>query len=229
VEEKMVKRWINLHQPFGEGMPSPKIFGPISMEQVVHKIKSTKEIEIRFTRYQFATHIGTHIDAASHMFPAGKTIDQYPFEKFVGEGVILEMRRNDPVPLTAREIKSANPQIKKGDIVLLYTGWAEKYFMGEAYLTHPYLSEDAANCLAELGINIIGMDTITPDMPVPLRPEGFSFPVHRILLSKDILVIENLGLNLAKLVGKRLIIGTFPIIIKGADGGPSAVFGLLEE
>jgi arylformamidase len=94
---------------------------------------------------------------------------------------------------------------------------------------HPYLSVDAANCLVDLRVKIIGMDTITPDIPIPMRPEGFDFPVHRILLGKDILVIETLGRNLRQLLAKRLTIGAFPLRIKRADGAPCPVLGLLEE
>jgi len=223
-------KWIDLSQPFYEGMPFPKIFGPPSIGEAVHVIETTPKIEIRFTRYQLTTHIGTHVDAARHFFSEGKTIDQYPFERFVGEGVVLDVRRDKPVQLTAKELKESSPQIKKDDIVLLYTGWAEKYFYDdESYFTHPYLSEDAANWLVEIGINIIGMDTTTLDMPIPLRPEGFNFPVHRTLLGNDILIIENLGPKLAQLLGRRLIIGAFPIKIRGVDAAPSAVFAVLKE
>ena len=47
-------------------------------------------------------------------------------------------------------------------------------------------------------------------------------------MGHDVLVIEHLGPNLARVAGKRLIIGAFPIKIMGADGALSPIFALLE-
>ena len=35
----------------------------------------------RVTQLHIGTHVGTHIDAASHFIPHGKTISQYPLDK----------------------------------------------------------------------------------------------------------------------------------------------------
>ena len=221
----MVKEWIDLRQPFYEGMPFSKVLGPPSIRHIAHQV--TSEVQVNVTEYKFTTHIGTHVDAARHFVPDGPTIDQYPFERFVGDGVIWDMRGIGADPITAKQLEQCRPQTKKGDILLVYTGWAEKYGT-EAYHVHPYLSEDAARWMVEKGINIIGFDTLTLDLPVPLRKEGFDFPVHRILLGNDVLVIEHLGPNLARVAGKRLTIGAFPIKIIGADGAPSPIFALIE-
>jgi arylformamidase len=221
----MAKEWVDLRQPFYEGMPFSKVLGPPSIKHISHKI--TDKVQVNVTEYQFTTHIGTHVDAARHFVPDGPTIDQYPFERFVGDGVVWDMRGIKAEAITAEQLKKARPEIKKGDIVLIYTGWAEKYGT-DSYHVHPYLREDAARWIVEKKVNIIGFDTLTLDLPVPLRKEGFDFPVHRILLGNDVLVIEHLGPNLARVAGKRLIIGAFPLKIVGADGAPSPIFALLE-
>ena len=48
---------------------------------------------------------------------------------------------------------------------------------------------------------MIGMDMCSPDKP--------PFPIHKILLGNDILIIENLT-NLQQLSGKRFTVYAFP-------------------
>ena len=36
----------------------------------------------------FHSHFSTHIDAPSHMIANGKTLSDYPMEKFAGEGIV---------------------------------------------------------------------------------------------------------------------------------------------
>lgn len=41
------------------------------------------------------THSGTHIDAARHFVPNGRTIDEYPLERFVLPAVVLPVRASE--------------------------------------------------------------------------------------------------------------------------------------
>lgn len=70
---------------------------------------------------------------------------------------------------------------------------------------------------------VVGADIAMPDLPVPRRPEqGFDWPVHKILLSNGVLIVEHLA-DLRPLAGRRaeVIIGAIPI--QGADGAPARV------
>jgi kynurenine formamidase len=55
-----------------------------------------------------------------------------------------------------------------------------------------------------------------------MRREGFDYPIHKILLSNDILIIENL--NLTQLGGiSKIWITAFPIPIVGCEAAPCRV------
>ncbi len=175
-----------------------------------------------------AAHVGTHIDAARHFYPEGPTIDEYPYGRFMGSGVVLDMRREGPVPITGNDLRRASPGIMAGDIVLLYTGYAE-YFGQDAYRHHPYLSPDAASFLVDRGVNIVGTDTITPDMPVAHRTKDFNHPIHRHLLRHDVLIIEHLGPGLKDVLDQRLVLATLPLRIVGADGSPITACAFVDD
>ncbi len=135
-------------------------------------------------------HVGTHIDAPLHMIKKGKRISQFPPEKFIGNGVLIDARNNEQIDVELLE----TVRIRDYDIVLILTGFGGKFRTkpSEYYNKYPVITEDLAKKLVNLGAKIVGMDTPSPDRT--------PYKVHKILLSKEILIIENLT-NLEKLVG----------------------------
>src|SRR5262249_22982205 len=93
-----------------------------------------------------------------------------------------------------------------------------------AYDEHPYLSDEAARWLVDRGVRMLGVDTPTPDLPVAGRPPGFDWPVHRILLSNHVLVVEHLC-NLEPLEGQRVDLMVMALNVRGADGAPARIVG----
>lgn len=221
--------WVNLAQPLFNGMPGAKAHGPARFWVDRHvQAHPGGTINVCITHMEMATHMGTHVDAARHFVPEGKTIDQYPMERFVGPGVVLDLRREGPVPVTADDLRAARPEIRSGDIVLLYFGYADHFRDPAAYQSHPYLTAEAAEFLMERRINILGVDTITPDLPGIHRPPGFDFPVHTRLLGEDILIIENLGVGLKRILNRRVTLAAVPFQIEGADASPITPLALVE-
>ena len=211
--------WIDLSQPYFEGMPASRTHGGYEMSVNYFNLPYDPPVHARTSHVQMAAHMGTHIDSACHFIKDGKTIEQYPTDVFVGPGVAIDVRREGPVPITAAELEAADPGVEPGDIVLLYCGYAERFRAGEAG-DHPYLAEDAAQWLVDRAVKLVGMDVVTPDLPDGHRPEGFSWPVHHVLLGADVLIIENLGPGLAEVAGHRLEIVARPMRLEGSDGAP---------
>jgi kynurenine formamidase len=76
------------------------------------------------------------------------------------------------------------------------------------------------------GIKMFGIDCITVDLPTPLRPKGFDFPVHKTLLGNNVLIAENVT-NLGPVVGRTCRILAFPLRIKGSDAGHARIIAEL--
>jgi kynurenine formamidase len=70
---------------------------------------------------------------------------------------------------------------------------------------------------------MVGVDFYSADLPVPLRPPGFGWPVHHRLLGAGVLIAENLA-NVTSIAGRRLTVGAFPLKIRGGDGAPARIF-----
>ncbi len=224
----MAKKFVELSQPLFNGMPRAKTHGDVKfwVDRSCRPLASGS-LEVCITHLEMAAHVGTHIDAARHFVPGAPTIDQYPQDRFIGPAVILDVRRQGVVTLTADELRKASPSIQPGDMVLLYFGYADR-FRDESYHSHPYLSNDAADFLVERKISILGVDTVTPDLPGLYRPQGFDFPIHTRLLGNDILVIENLGVGLKEALGRRVSVAAVPFRIEGGDASPIVPLAMID-
>lgn len=152
-----------------------------------------------FTDHEIKTgmHVGTHMDAPLHMIANGKKISEIAPEKFFGPGKLIDARGQASIG----EELLTQTQIEAGDIVLVLTGFGEKFQSGEYYEKHPELTAGFAAKLAGLGVKMVGLDTPSPDRP--------PFAVHKILLNQEILILENLT-NLEQLVNKKFEIIALP-------------------
>jgi kynurenine formamidase len=156
----------------------------------------------------FGTHAGTHIDAPMHMLADGKSLDQFGVERFVGRGVIIDARAG--FKLAAVQDVGIQP----GDIVLFCTGMGEHFHEPVYFETYPVMSEEIARYLVEQKVSMVGLDTCSAD-----NAEGF--PVHKILLGGEVLIIENLA-NLDQLLGKPCTVFALPLKL-AVDGAPARV------
>jgi arylformamidase len=154
------------------------------------------------------THVGTHMDAPSHMVAGGENLNEFPIERFSGRGVCVQVGENFD------EEKIQKVDIQEGDIVLFHTGMSEKYHDPVYFEKYPAMSEEIANWLVQKKAKIVGVDTCSVD-----NTEGF--PIHKALLGKGVLIIENLT-NLGGLAGKSFKVHAFPIKLQ-IDGAPVRV------
>lgn len=209
--------WHDLSQPVADEMPYSAAFDELGATPSLETILDVEESLGNVMYYSLLTHIGTHIDAPLHFVEGGRTIDEFPLEKFTGPGVCLDVSQDEAREIGLEEIRDAEGEVREGDIVLLHTGWEEKYGTGE-YDPHPWFGRAVAEWFLERGVELIAVDSITPDLPGPMRPEGYDeFPVHRTLLSEEVLIAEHLT-GLAPLTGDRLEIFAFPLKIQAGDG-----------
>lgn len=135
-------------------------------------------------------HVGTHMDAPLHMIQDGAYMDKIPLDTFFGSGVLIDARG---VPrIDASILTGVN--IPPNSIVLVYTGFGNKFHTPEYFQDYPQIDESFAKRMVEMKVKIVGMDIVGPDEP--------PFPTHKELLGHGILIIENLT-NLDALVGVK--------------------------
>lgn len=177
-------RIVDLTQTFTDKMP----IYPGDPESSLHQVASIDKEGFTDHHIDSVMHVGTHMDAPLHMIENGKTMDQIDPSKFFGKGVLINAQGKDTIDASLLE----GLTIEEGSIVLIYTGFGVKYRDAGYFENYPGVTEDFAQRMVELKVKIVGMDILGPDQP--------PFPTHKILLSNEILIIENLT-NLDQLIG----------------------------
>lgn len=209
---------VDLSRLIYEGMPKIPILPEVHVEKC---FSLDKGHALNVTAISLACHAGTHVDAPVHIVPGGKSIEELPLESFVGPGAVIGVRKKGGEEVTAKDLESSGVPVNRGDILMLYTGWDEK-FESPDYNVHPYLSVDAAEWMVKKGVKLFGIDCITVDLPTPLRPKGFGFPVHKMLLGNGVLIAENVT-GLGQIVGRKTRIMALPLRVKGSDAGHARI------
>jgi kynurenine formamidase len=161
-------------------------------------------------------HIGTHIDGPLHMIPESPMICDLPLERLVGKGSIIDISKYK----IFSDVKLLKEKAKKCDILLFHTGYGV-LFNSEAYLKdYPIIGEDVAKTIVDLGIKMIGIDSLSPDTE--------PYNIHKLLFSNNILIAENL-INLDQLLtAKDFLIFALPLKIN-ADSAPARIIAVIND
>lgn len=162
------------------------------------------------------SHTGTHMDAPAHMLKDGKYLDDFEVHHFVGQAMVIPCDKFE-VEIPLEHIKAYD--LSDVDFVLLKTGWDKKWGHEDYFKGFPALSESAAEYLASLHLKGLGVDCISVDLMT-----SKSYEIHKILLEKDMVMIENLT-NLDQLSGV-FTLQVLPLKIENADGSPIRAIGI---
>ena len=146
------------------------------------------------TAFSMCAHNGTHIDVPFHFLGDGKTVEQMDLEHFVGDCFLA--RHHGPV--TAPDAQA---------ILSRAAGIRRILIAGDATVT-----EEAATVFAGSGILLLGNESQT------VGPENAPMAVHKILLHRDIVLLE--GVVLTNIPEGRYLLNAAPLNLAGADGAP---------
>lgn len=184
--------------------------------------------------------VGAHLD-----------IDHYPKELLVNRGVLLDVagfiNRSsaplaDTVSITGEMLERTahwqGVRLRRGDTVLIRTGWAQYFATDPKKYADPNASAgigvDGAKFLVRNGARVVGDDTLTfearpPIAGTPGGPDFEVFPVHMLLIADNgINIIENYNLEeiaAAKEYEFALIVP--PLKIRGGTGSALRSFALV--
>jgi len=151
------------------------------------------------TAFSMCAHNGTHIDSPYHFIENGKTVEQIPLDKTVGLCYVMEfngaLSANDAKEIHKKAF-DINPESAKR---ILLKGNAT-------------VISESARVFAQLGIELIGNESQT------VGPEDAPMEVHKILLEKEVVLLE--GIRLGEVPEGVYLLNATPLLLSGADGAP---------
>ncbi len=188
-------------------------------------------------KYHIPEHFGTHLDAPVHSADNLASVDRLTPHELFGSAVVIDTREqskgNADYLLSKQDIldwEELYGPIPARAIVLMLTGWGEKWSDYQAYknedesgkMHFPGFSKEAALLLSkERNILGIGIDTFSVDAAT-----ADGFPVHGIVNGAGKFHLENVA-NLHELPPAGAFIITAPIKLEGGSGGQVRIFGVL--
>lgn len=227
--------WVDLTHPFDEETIYWPTARPFELEEV--DFGETGEGYF-YASYHFAAaeHGGTHLDAPIHFFRGGATVGEIDLYRLIGPAVVVDTRErmgpDSRVRLADLEVwEGRNGPIPDRAILLLRTGWSERWPDRERYLGtdasgpdavselhFPGLHPDAARWLVEnRNVGAVGIDTPSLDYG-----RSSDFRTHRILAEAGIPGFENLA-RLDALPEQGSFVVALPMNIREGSGAPLRV------
>ena len=195
-----------------KGLPAPIICDFLSREQSRSSYAPGTEFQIG--KIEMVANTGTYLDSPFHRYENGKDLSQLKLASLANlDGVVLRAKGKGQRAIGKTIFESVDVKSKA---VLIHTDWSQhwrtdKYFEG----THPYLTRDAAQFLADAGAVLVGIDSYNID-----DTDDLTRPAHSILLAKGIPIVEHMcnldhlpkdGFKFFAVPVKVKAMGTFPV------------------
>lgn len=197
----------DISMPISTNMPVFK--NESSRKPELIPVKSIDENQVVIHKILLDLHSGTHIDAPSHYFKEGKTIDQLSMTKEVTKCRVIDLTS---VEDRICEVDLVKHHIQNGEFVLLKTKNSSDNVFNPEFV---YLTEEGARYLIQQGVKGVGIDAMTIERNQP------NHETHKLLLEKEIMIIE--GLRLANVMAGDYSMVALPINIVGAEAAPTRV------
>ncbi len=158
--------------------------------------------------------IGTYLETSAHRFPNQPSLDEIPLKKLISQAVVFKLKPKKPSEhIEKKELASFRIKIKKGDTVLISTGWERNWKKKNFVTGSPHFSKEAMEWLLEKKISILGADI--PCYDDPGKSEGL---VNK-LFKKKVLILAPL-VNLRKIKKRRVRLIALAPRIKDTCGFP---------
>lgn len=164
-----------------KGLPAPHICDWLSREASRANYEPGTEFQIG--QITMVANTGTYIDTPFHRYGDGEDLADVGLERVVDLPGML-VRSGDRQAIDADAFESLDVA---GKAVLVHTGWSRHWRTETYYEDHPFLTEAAADLLADRGARLVGIDSHNID-----DTRARTRPVHSRLLGSGVLIVEHM-------------------------------------
>jgi arylformamidase len=198
-----------------KGLPAPIICDYLSREASQKLYAPGTEFQIG--KIEMVANTGTYLDSPFHRYADGKDLSELELKKLANLPAIKVSSLNKPA-IDASCFPRGDDLA--GKAVLVETAWSRHWNTPQYFEGHPFLTEDAAQFLADAGVALVGIDSYNIDDVQDLRR-----PVHSILLRREIPIVEHMT-NLAVLPATGFRFFAVPVKVKGFGTFPVRAFAI---
>jgi kynurenine formamidase len=232
MKEIQFKKIINLSHVIEPSMP----IWPGDPEVIFTPIAQIEPDGYYLRNFSMGEHSATHMNSGNSFFAGGASIDSYTADQLVRKAVVIDIRdktaTNADYQLTKDDVRAwenRNGRIQKDSVVILFTGWQDKWSNPTAFfgqdangLHFPgFAGETTTWLLAERQIAGVGTDTHGVD-----PGQDIDYQTNNAVLQEKGIALENLtNLDKLKPSGNTIVMG--PLALKDGSGSPLTVLGFV--
>ena len=192
-------------------------------EFVHHRFATVEERGWEADAFSCSTLTGTYLETSKHYYPERPSIDQIPPARLFFDAVVLQLPRQSREHITLDALRSAAPDLRPGDALLVATGWDRHWWTSDLFVMEsPHFERAAMEWIVEQGVALVGGDFPCFDDPQPGQAEGVNVP----LLAADRLILAPL-VGLTQIEQHRVRLIALPLKLSGACGAPCRALVLL--
>ena len=169
--------------------------------------------KVTLSSYLMTAHAGTHVDAPLHFVAKGAPIDQVPLTSLMGQTRVIDCSP-EAIAIDAAELNKHDWRGAKR--ILFRTRNSRNSWMEDAtfHQDFTYLASDAAQMLADAGVELIGIDYLSAE-----KFGASEARTHQILLGRNIPIIEGLDLREVRPGEYDMIV--LPLRVVGHEAAPA--------
>src|ERR1039457_4511398 len=199
-----------------KGLPAPIICDYLSREASRKHYAPGTEFQIG--KIEMVANTGTYLDSPFHRYGDGKDLSELDLQKLANlPGIKISAQHQQAIDAAC----FPRGENLAGAGVLSETGWSRHWNTPQDFEGQPSLTEEAARCLADSGVVLVGIDSHNIDDVQDLRR-----PVHSILLKQEIPIVEHMT-NLAALPAADFTFFAVPVKVKGFGTFPVRAFAMV--
>jgi kynurenine formamidase len=193
------------------GLPGPEICDFWTREGSAENFEDGSSFQIG--RIDMVANTGTYLDSPFHRYAEGIDLADLPLPSLADlPAIVIRRPWENGLATDAAQFDGLDID---GKAVLIHTGW-DRHWRTDRYGDgHPFLTEDAADLLAESGAILVGIDSNNID-----DTRERARPVHTKLLAANIPICEHMtglgslpdtGFRFSAVPPKVRAMGSFPV------------------
>jgi kynurenine formamidase len=201
-----------------KGLPAPIICDFLSRED--SKKSYAEGTQFQIGKIEMVANTGTYVDSPFHRFADGIDLSELPLESLADlEGIVVHAQeRGRAIPVSAFDSVDVS-----GKALLIHTGWSRHWRTDQYFEGHPFLTQAAAQHLADSNVAFVGIDTYNIDDTTDGRR-----PAHTILLGNRIPICEHMC-GLEHLPDHGFRFHAAPVKVKAFGTFPVRAYAVLEK
>jgi arylformamidase len=172
------------------------------------------------SKFSATTVSGLYLESQAHIIKGGKSLDEYPPDRFILAARIVKLPPQAPKALIDRGLMEAHaPEIRKGDALLVATGWGAMWNTPGYVLRCPNMKRSALEWVLEHEISLFGVDIPCIEASWSEDDSEGKGSMLRTLFERDILLLAPL-VNLENVRSRSGTLICLPLKLKGTSGAP---------